>query len=75
MLKEKSVITKCYKSIFNKKAIFITKCHETNLLQSVTKIYYKVQQKVNTKCVSYYKVRQNLLLSASGITKCDKLYY
>lgn len=68
MLKEKSVIMKCYKSIFNKKAVFITKCHEMNFLQSVSKIYYKVRQKVITKWVTYYKVRPKF------ITKCLRYY-
>ena len=39
------------------------------LLQSVTRWYYKVRQ------LFYYKVRQALLQSATGITKCDKCYY
>ena len=59
-----------------------------NLLQSVTKAYYKVCQVLQsvtrfiTKCVRYYKVGQNSLLSApvnlllnvaTISTKCDTL--
>ena len=37
------------------------------LLQSATPGYYRVRQ------LFYYKVRQVLLQSASGITKCDEI--
>ena len=51
---------------------FITKCDKCDykvrqlfLLQSAMVCYYKVRQ------LFYYKVRQVLLQSATGITKCD----
>ena len=51
---------------------FITKCdkcyykvRQLSLLQSAMVCYYKVRQ------LFYYKVRQVLLQSATGITKCD----
>ena len=40
----------------------------TKLLQSVTKVYYKVWQTVITKYVKYYQVWQGV------ITKCDSYY-
>ena len=43
-----------------------------NLLQSVTKVYYKVRQVLHSVIDCYYKVRQ-VLQSASGITKYDRL--
>ena len=47
----------------------ITKCVSFFVLQNASGVI--------TKCVSflYYKVRQFLLQSASGITKCVKVYY
>ena len=43
----------------------ITKCDSFFLLQSAMVCYYKVRQ------FFYHKVRQVLLQSATGITKCD----
>ena len=50
-------ITKCDKCYYKERQIF--------LLQSAMVCYYKVRQ------LFYYKVRQVLLQSATGITKCD----
>ena len=50
-------ITKCDKCYYKVRQLF--------LLQSATVSYYKVRQ------LFYYKVRQVLLQSAIGITKCD----
>ena len=50
-------ITKCDKCYYKVRQLF--------LLQSAMVCYYKVRQ------LFYYKVRQVLLQSATGITKCD----
>ena len=42
-------------------------CKVRQVLQSVTDCHYKVRQK-------YYKKRQTLLQSASGIRKCNSCY-
>ena len=61
--KNMKIITKCDKKISpQKNSKVITKCDRTNLLQSVTKSYYKVCQllqsvtKFITKSVRYCKV-------------------
>ena len=51
-------ITKCDKCYYKVRQLF--------LLQSTMVCYYKVRQ------LFYYKVRQGLLQSATGITKCDQ---
>ena len=51
------IITKCDKCYYKTRQLF--------LLQSAMVCYYKVRQ------LFYYKVRQVLLQSATGITKCD----
>ena len=53
-------ITKCDKCYYKVRQLF--------LLQSAMVCYYKVRQ------LFYYKVRQVLLQSATGITKCDDYY-
>ena len=50
-------ITKCDKCYYKVRQLF--------LLQSAMVCYYKVRQ------LFYYKVRQVLLQSATGVTKCD----
>ena len=50
-------ITKCDKCFYKVRQLF--------LLQSAMVCYYKVRQ------LFYYKVRQVLLQTATGITKCD----
>ena len=44
----------------------------TKLLQSVTKVYYKVRQVLQSTS-GITKCNRLLLHSASGITKCDRL--
>ena len=65
-----AIFTKCYykgrQLISLQSAITCYyKVRQLNLLQSATTCYYKVRQ------LFYYKVRQVLLQSATGITKCD----
>ena len=38
----------------------------------ISKISYKVWEKVYPRCDRYYKVRMNLLQSVTGIVKCGK---
>ena len=64
-------ITKCDRVVLQSvTALFITKCDKV-VLQSATAILLQSATSVITKCDRYYKVRQVLLQSATGITKCD----
>ena len=45
------------------------KLRQLSLLQSAMDSYYKLRQ------LFYYKVRHGLLQIATGITKCDTVYY
>ena len=51
-----------------------TKCDEQRKFHEFLDDYYNKWQKVITKCDRYYKVRQSLLQSVTGIKKCDNCY-
>ena len=51
-----------------------TKCDEQRKFHEFLNDYYNKWQKVVTKCDRYYKVRQSLLQSVTGIKKCDNYY-
>ena len=59
-------ITKCVSFLYYKVRRFLLQSALGHLLQSAS-IFI-------TKCVRYYKVRQGVLQSASGITKCGVYY-
>ena len=52
--------------------IIITKCDEQGNFHEFQNNYYKVWQKVITKCDRYYEVRQKLFWSLRGIKKGDR---
>ena len=65
IISTKYLIQRNFKRLLQSETICYYKVRQLNLLQSATTCYYKVWQ------LFYYKVRQVLLQSAIGITKCN----